>query len=133
MPELSEQMVEFRDVRYVAGATVILDGLNLEVLPGEVLILLGESGCGKTTTLKMINRLIEPTTGDVFVEGRRTQDWDAIELRRRIGYVLQEAGLFPHFSVGENVELVPRLLDWDKGKRESRAAELLALVGLEPG
>jgi osmoprotectant transport system ATP-binding protein len=81
----------------------------------------------------MINRLIEPTSGDVFVEGRGTRDWDAIELRRRIGYVLQEAGLFPHFSVSENVGLVPRLENWESGKRESRTAEMLSLVGLDPG
>jgi osmoprotectant transport system ATP-binding protein len=126
-------MIRFESVSYSVGETTILENLDLEVQKGEVLVLLGASGCGKTTTLKMINRLIEPTLGDVFVEGKRTSDWDPIKLRRRIGYVLQEAGLFPHFSVGENVGVVPRLENWERSKRESRAVEMLALVGLEPG
>jgi osmoprotectant transport system ATP-binding protein len=129
----NDSIIAFENVSYSVDGTLILENLDLEVQKGEILVLLGASGCGKTTTLKMINRLIEPTSGDVFVEGKRTLDWDPIELRRRIGYVLQEAGLFPHFSVGENVGLVPRLENWDRSKRESRAAELLALVGLEPG
>ena len=126
-------IIRFESVSYSVGETTILENLDLEVQKGEVLVLLGASGCGKTTTLKMINRLIEPTLGDVFVEGKRTSDWDPIKLRRRIGYVLQEAGLFPHFSVGENVGVVPRLENWERSKRESRAVEMLALVGLEPG
>ena len=99
--------LQFRSVTYTVGSTVILDGITLEVPEGDTVVLLGESGCGKTTTLKMINRLIEPTSGEVLVEGRPTTQWDPIDLRRRIGYVLQEAGLMPHFSVAENVGLVP--------------------------
>jgi osmoprotectant transport system ATP-binding protein len=133
MTEVDNAIVEFRKVSYsIDGATILAD-LDLEVLCGEVLILLGESGCGKTTTLKLINRLIEPTSGEVFVEGRSTTDWDSIELRRRIGYVLQDGGLFPHFTVAENVALVPRLLDWDFDRMRRRTDELLELVGLEPG
>jgi osmoprotectant transport system ATP-binding protein len=128
----STEKIRFESVSYHVGSTVILDGIDLDVLPGETVVLLGESGCGKTTTLKMINRLIEPSTGDVWVEGKRTTDWDAIDLRRRIGYVLQEAGLMPHFTVGDNVGLVPRLLDWKNGKRRDRTNEMLELVGLPP-
>jgi osmoprotectant transport system ATP-binding protein len=94
--------------------------------------LLGESGCGKTTTLKLINRLIEPTSGEVLVEDRATTDWDAIELRRRIGYVLQDGGLFPHFTVGANVGVVLRLLNTDETAIRFRSSEMLELVGLEP-
>jgi osmoprotectant transport system ATP-binding protein len=128
----STEKIRFESVSYHVGSTVILDGIDLDVLPGETVVLLGESGCGKTTTLKMINRLIEPTSGAVWVEGKRTTDWDAIDLRRRIGYVLQEAGLMPHFTVGDNVGLVPRLLDWENGKRRERTNEMLELVGLPP-
>jgi osmoprotectant transport system ATP-binding protein len=95
-------------------------------------VLLGESGCGKTTTLRLVNRLLTPTTGQVVVEGRVTTEWNVIRLRRRTGYVIQEAGLFPHFTVAENVALVPSLEDWEDDKVEARVEELLSLVGLEP-
>ena len=124
--------IRFDNVGFTVGNTVILTDLDFEVFEGETLILLGESGCGKTTTLKMINRLIQPTSGEIFVQGRSTFDWDVIELRRHIGYVLQEAGLFPHFTVGENVTVVLRLLGWGESKRRERMCEMLELVGLDP-
>lgn len=131
MPDTQQPVVELRDVGYAIGGAAILDDLNLQIAQGEILILLGESGCGKTTTLKLINRLIEPTSGEILVEGTRTTDWDAIELRRHIGYVLQEAGLFPHFTVAENVSLVLRLEKWDETKKRDRTREMLELVGLD--
>src|SRR5215211_4527516 len=115
MPETDKTeasaLVEFRDVSYgVKGLPApIVSGLSLAVGRGETLVLLGESGCGKTTTLKLVNRLLLPTSGEVLVEGRSTSEWDAIRLRRRTGYVIQEAGLFPHFTVERNVALVPDL------------------------
>ncbi len=132
MLEESLTIVEFRNVNFQIGAAEILDNLNLKIDTGEILVLLGESGCGKTTTLKLINRLIEPTSGEVLVEGKSTKSWNAINLRRRIGYVLQEAGLFPHFTIERNVALVPELENWDDTKKRNRTAELLELVGLNP-
>ena len=113
------------------GPTII-DRLNLQVSAGETLVLLGESGCGKTTTLRLVNRLLTPTAGEVLVEGKATMTWDVIRLRRRTGYVIQEAGLFPHFTVAENVGLVPSLENWRVDQIQQRAAELLKLVGLDP-
>jgi osmoprotectant transport system ATP-binding protein len=127
-------VVSFRRVTYAAPglASPVIDGLDLDIQRGETLVLLGESGCGKTTTLRLINRLIEPTGGSVLVEGRDTREWDAVSLRRRTGYVIQEAGLFPHFTVERNVALVPTLEGWDEARVRQRVRELLRLVGLEP-
>ena len=131
MVELAD-IVEFRSVSYAIDGLTILDDLSLTVRKGEVLVLLGESGCGKTTTLKLVNRLIEPTSGEVYVDGKATTAWDAIRLRRHIGYVIQDGGLFPHFTVAENVGLVPGLENWEAAKKRERISEMLDLVGLEP-
>jgi osmoprotectant transport system ATP-binding protein len=125
-------MVEFSSVSYEIAGTRILANLDLSVEKGEILILLGESGCGKTTTLRLINRLIDASSGIVLVEGKDTKEWDAIELRRHIGYVLQDGGLFPHRTVGENVGLVLTLLGQKDGSVKTRVEEMLALVGLAP-
>jgi osmoprotectant transport system ATP-binding protein len=127
-------VVQFRAVTYAprGAAQPIISDLTLDIRRGETLVLLGESGCGKTTTLRLVNRLLVPTRGEVLVEGRRTTAWDEIELRRRTGYVIQEAGLFPHFTVARNVGLVPTLAGWDTVRVRARVDELLALVGLEP-
>lgn len=132
MPENSATIVEFHSVEYSIGGGKILDNVNLQIARGETLVLLGESGCGKTTTLKLVNRLIEPTGGEVLVHGKRAADWDPIELRRQTGYVLQEGGLFPHFTVAENVALLPKLENWEETKKASRTSEMLDLVGLNP-
>jgi osmoprotectant transport system ATP-binding protein len=129
---ISSNIVEFRSVSYSAGGTRIIDDLKFEVRGGEILVLLGESGCGKTTTLKLINRLLEPTSGEVFVDGKATTDWDAIALRRRIGYVLQDGGLFPHMNVRDNAALVLTITDAMRDTAQARADEMLSLVGLDP-
>ena len=117
--------------RYPDG-TVAVGELSLDVAPGEVVVLIGPSGCGKSTTLKMVNRLIEPTSGRVLLEGEDVTRADPVQLRRRMGYVIQQVGLFPHQSVRQNVATVPVLLGWDKVRVRSRVDELLHLVGLEP-
>jgi osmoprotectant transport system ATP-binding protein len=133
MSSADNTVVSFRGVTYAPPgvAAPIIDALDLEVRRGETLVLLGESGCGKTTTLRLVNRLLVPTAGEVLVEGRDTREWDAIELRRRTGYVIQDAGLFPHFTVERNVGLVPALEGWDADAVRTRVEELLQLVGLD--
>jgi osmoprotectant transport system ATP-binding protein len=129
----SEAIIEFRDAEYrLPGGHVLLQDLTLSVPRGETLVLLGRSGAGKTTALKLINRLLQPTRGAVEVEGKSTLDWDPIALRRHIGYVIQEAGLFPHYTVEQNISLVPRLEGWPAERMRARAQELLTLVGLDP-
>lgn len=127
-------LVEFRDVgfQHKGASAPVISHLTFTVQQGETLVLLGKSGCGKTTTLKLINRLLVPTSGQVLVEGKSTIDWDPIRLRRETGYVIQEGGLFPHFTVGRNVGLVPVLENWLAARTESRVNELLEMVGL-PG
>ena len=126
-------MIELERVskRYPNGQ-VAVDELTLDVAEGDICVLVGPSGCGKTTTMRMINRLIEPTSGRITVAGDDVMSVDPVELRRRIGYVIQQIGLFPHQTIGENVGTVPRLLGWDKRRVRARVEELLSLVGLEP-
>jgi len=119
-------------VTFAYGSRVVLDGLDLTIPAGESLALVGRSGAGKSTVLKLINRLLLPQAGAVLVEGCDTREWDPIKLRRRTGYVLQEIGLFPHLTVEENVAIVPRLEAWPEDRRRDRARELLELVGLPP-
>jgi osmoprotectant transport system ATP-binding protein len=136
--------IQFREVTYSvtrnqSGASAaplvfdIVSAISLEIHAGETLVLLGRSGSGKTTLLRLINRLLTPPKGVILVQDRATTEWDPIALRRGIGYVIQEGGLFPHFTVAQNVALVPTLEGWDSGRTSKRVRELLELVGLEPG
>jgi len=126
-------MIRFDNVSYRVGKATLVHNLNFQIAAGETVVLLGQSGSGKTTTLKLVNDLLMPTEGTVFVKDRSTRDWNPIRLRRLIGYVIQEVGLFPHFTVSENIGLVPRLEKWDAPKIRSRVEEVLQLVGLDPG
>jgi osmoprotectant transport system ATP-binding protein len=129
----SAPVIELRRAGFrLPGGRALLAEINLSVFRGETLVLLGRSGSGKTTFLKLINRLLDPTDGQVLVEGRATAEWDAIQLRRRIGYVIQETGLFPHFTIERNVGVVPRLEGWPDDRIRSRAMEMMRLVGLPP-
>jgi osmoprotectant transport system ATP-binding protein len=125
-------VVEFRDVSYEIDGRRILDRISFAVERGESLVLLGRSGSGKTTALKMTNGMLFPTSGQVLVDGRPTTEWDPIRLKRHAGYVIQDVGLFPHFTVGANVGLVPRLEGWPADKISKRVDELLEAVALPP-
>jgi len=129
--------IEFRHVSYRLNGDgedgrELLHDLNLEVQPGETLVLLGRSGSGKTTTLKLINRLLTASNGELLIDTRPIHDWDVIRLRRMIGYVIQEVGLFPHFTVERNIGLVPKIENWPAHRISERVRELLTLVGLDP-
>jgi osmoprotectant transport system ATP-binding protein len=125
-------VVAFRRLSYRIDTRELLHDLNLEVRVGETLVLLGRSGSGKTTALKMVNGLLRPSAGEVSVEGKPTTAWDSTRLKRRIGYVIQEIGLFPHFTVEQNIGLVPRLEGWSRSDIDSRVRMLLTQVGLPP-
>jgi len=127
-------MITLQDLRksYDGGKTFAVDGISLEIADGELLAIVGESGCGKTTLMKSINRLNPITDGIIEIDGEDVADLDPVLLRRRIGYVFQRIGLFPHLTVGENVATVPRLLKWDEGDVSRRVDELLQLVNLSP-
>jgi osmoprotectant transport system ATP-binding protein len=128
-------VLELRGVtkRYPGTERPAVEDLSMTVPAGDVCVLVGPSGCGKTTALKMINRLIEPTSGEILIDGTSVRDRNPARLRREIGYVIQQVGLMPHLTVAANVATVPKLLGWDKERTRTRVAELLALVGLDPG
>ncbi len=131
----SDVAIEFRGVNYCINdipARPIVSSVSLTISRGETLVLLGRSGSGKTTLLKLINRMLLPSQGQIIVEGRATSDYDPILLRRGIGYVIQEAGLFPHFTIAENIGLVPSLEKWDPARVAARVEELMLVVGLDP-
>jgi osmoprotectant transport system ATP-binding protein len=130
---MPDPAIEFRDVSFTRpGGLRVLDRFSLTVESGDVLALVGRSGAGKSTLLKLVNRLLLPDAGDVIVEGRSTREWEPIRLRRGVGYVLQDVGLFPHMTVADNVAVVPRLEGWPDDRVAARVRELLELVGLPP-
>jgi len=130
---MPEALVQFDAVTFAhAGCLPTVCALSLSCLSGQTTVLVGRSGAGKSTLLKLVNRLLLPTAGEVRVQGRNTRDWDAIRLRRRVGYVMQDVGLFPHMSVEDNVSVVPRLEGWEPARVAARTTELLDLVGLPP-
>lgn len=136
VPQKAESTIQFQNVTYSINSSVhhkIVSEISFSVTAGQTLLLLGRSGSGKTTLLRLINRLLVPSGGEVVVHGRPTSEWDPIRLRRGIGYVIQDAGLFPHFTVAENIALVPTLEKWDVARTSARVNELLTLVGLDPG
>jgi len=126
------EIIEFREVTCTLGEEKVLRDFSLSVSKGETLVLLGRSGSGKTTALKLINRLLTPTYGEVKVNGRKTEAWNPITLRRSIGWVIQESGLFPHYSVESNIAIVPRLEGWPANRVQARLTELMQIVGLPP-
>ena len=128
--EPNEPVIEFRSVGFTLDGRPLLSDVNFTIGRGETLVLLGRSGAGKTTALKMINRLLAPSAGEVRVEGRATLEWDPIKLRRKIGYVIQDAGLFPHYTVAQNISLIPRLEHWPAERVHARVKEMLEMVGL---
>lgn len=125
-------MISFRNVTKKYGDVIAVDDLTVDFQTGEIIVLIGPSGCGKTTTLRMINRLIEASEGQIFIENQDINDSNPVELRRNIGYVIQQIGLFPHMSIAQNVGLVPYLKDWPKEQREKRVEGLLSFVGMPP-
>src|SRR6266567_368241 len=133
MAQPADPVIEFRDVSYrLPNGREILHALDLDARSGEILVLLGRSGSGKTTALKLVNRLLETSAGNLLIEARVARQWDVIKLRRHIGYAIQEVGLFPHYTVARNIGLVPSIAQWPTDRIDARVEELLKLVGLNP-
>ncbi|MBZ4647287.1 MAG: glycine betaine/L-proline transporter ATP-binding protein [Clostridia bacterium] len=126
-------LVRFENVKKVYNNTTVIENLNFEIKKGQFVVLIGPSGCGKTTTLKMINRIIEPTSGYIYIDGEDITKVNPVMLRRKIGYVIQQIGLFPNMTIAQNVEIVPKLLGWPVDKRRKRTEELLRMVDMDPG
>jgi osmoprotectant transport system ATP-binding protein len=131
-PASAPPVIEFRDVSYRVAGTQVLSGFDLQVQKGETVVLLGRSGSGKTTSLKLVNRLLTPSSGEVRVNGVSNAEVDLIRLRRGIGYVIQDVGLFPHFTVERNIGLVPKIEGWPEDRIRTRVQELLQMAGLTP-
>ncbi len=129
---MSPPAVQFAEVSASRGGRTVLRQVSLSVAAGQTVALVGRSGSGKTTLLRLVNRLLDPDSGDVLVDGLSTRAWNPVDLRRRTGYVIQDAGLFPHVTVAGNIATVPRLLEWPSARIEARVDELLTLVGLDP-
>ena len=129
---MAQVAVQFAEVSASRGGRAVLHHVSLSVAAGCTMALVGRSGSGKTTLLRLVNRLLDPDSGEVLVDGISTRAWDPVELRRRTGYVIQDAGLFPHLTVADNVATVPRLLEWPAARVSARVDELLTLVGLDP-
>jgi len=129
---MSNPAVQFAEVSASRGGRAVLRHVSLSVAAGQTVALVGRSGSGKTTLLRLVNRLLDPDSGDVLVDGLSTRAWNPVDLRRRTGYVIQDAGLFPHVTVAGNIATVPRLLEWPSARIEARVDELLTLVGLDP-
>src|SRR6266540_2630376 len=129
---MNQATVEFRHVSKQYGPQGAVVDLSLLVPAGEICVLVGPSGCGKTTSLKMVNRLVEPSSGQVLIDGKDVMSVEVTQLRRGIGYVIQQIGLFPHQTVAENIGTVPRLLGWSRERTQKRVEELLDLIGLDP-
>lgn len=124
-------MVRFENVSMAYGENEVLKNLDLHIAEGQLVVLIGPSGCGKTTTLQLINRLLKAPEGKIYVNGKDISQLDPVELRRGIGYVIQEIGLFPHMTIRQNIEIVPKLLGWDENRRGQRSRELIKLVNME--
>src|SRR3712207_3970373 len=129
-----DAMIKFRGVSksYPGSERPVVNDLSFEILEGEICVLVGPSGCGKTTTMRMVNRLIEPTEGEILIDGEPNARMSGTQLRRKIGYAIQQIGLFPHRTIAENIATVPSLLGWDKRRIKERVDELQELVGLDP-
>ena len=125
-------MVRLEHIKKYYNNTAVIEDMNLEINEGQLVVLIGPSGCGKTTTLKMINRIIEPTSGTIYINGEDITKVDPVKLRRSIGYVIQQIGLFPNMTIAQNVEIVPKLLKWDSEKRKKRTEELMHMVDMDP-